>query len=112
MRATTSRSLSKPPKLPKSAQGSTCCLQVPLVSIQSILTCSAIPRVPKYVISPASLGAKVLHELGLAPKLACPDEGNGIQTEGLNYYTHDGKVISQEARGVKAGPSNPSYSRT
>ena len=50
-----------------------------------------------------SLGAKVLHSLGLAEALSSATEGNGIQTEGLNYYTHDGKVISQEARGLKAG---------
>ena len=33
----------------------------------------------------AIVGAKVLHDLGLAEKLACPEEGNGIQTEELRY---------------------------
>lgn len=50
--------------------------------------------------------ARVVHELGLAPKLAA----TAIQTGKLEYYNKFGQLIWSEPRGVEAGYAVPQYS--
>jgi 2-polyprenyl-6-methoxyphenol hydroxylase-like FAD-dependent oxidoreductase len=50
--------------------------------------------------------ARVVHELGLAPKLA----STAIQTGKLEYYNKFGQLIWSEPRGLAAGYSVPQYS--
>jgi 2-polyprenyl-6-methoxyphenol hydroxylase-like FAD-dependent oxidoreductase len=50
--------------------------------------------------------ARVVHELGLAPKLAA----TAIQTSKLEYYNKFGQLIWSEPRGMAAGYAVPQYS--
>jgi 5-methylphenazine-1-carboxylate 1-monooxygenase len=50
--------------------------------------------------------ARVVHELGLAPKLA----STAIQTGKLEYYNKFGQLIWSEPRGMAAGYAVPQYS--
>jgi 2-polyprenyl-6-methoxyphenol hydroxylase-like FAD-dependent oxidoreductase len=50
--------------------------------------------------------ARVVHELGLAPKLA----STAIQTAKLEYYNKYGQLIWSEPRGLAAGYAVPQYS--
>jgi 2-polyprenyl-6-methoxyphenol hydroxylase-like FAD-dependent oxidoreductase len=50
--------------------------------------------------------ARVVHELGLAPKLAA----TAIQTGKLEYYNKFGQLIWSEPRGLAAGYAVPQYS--
>lgn len=50
--------------------------------------------------------ARVVHELGLAPKLAA----TAIQTGKLEYYNKFGQLIWSEPRGIAAGYAVPQYS--
>jgi 5-methylphenazine-1-carboxylate 1-monooxygenase len=50
--------------------------------------------------------ARVVHELGLAPKLAA----TAIQTAKLEYYNKFGQLIWSEPRGLAAGYAVPQYS--
>jgi 2-polyprenyl-6-methoxyphenol hydroxylase-like FAD-dependent oxidoreductase len=50
--------------------------------------------------------ARVVHELGLADKLAA----TGIQTSKLEYYNKFGQLIWSEPRGLAAGYAVPQYS--
>lgn len=61
-------------------------------------------------INVTPLGCAVLEELGLGPALADVDNGGGIQTGTLLYYTPQGVMIYNDPRGQKAGHKSPQYS--
>ncbi len=68
-------------------------------------------KVPK--LKPLGVGinllphaARVVHQIGLAPKLAA----TAIQTSKLEYYNKHGQLIWSEPRGLAAGYAVPQYS--
>lgn len=52
-----------------------------------------------------------LADLGVSPDvLGDPDQGDGIRTSKLQYYTSDGLLIAEEPAGIAAGATHPQFS--